>query len=151
MHALVIASRFGMLLGLALWLGLAVALLLSFSVIEQQLAPDQARALSAALHRRIDRWLFVALALVVLGLVARVTVDRTAPPSGLQALVAVMTLSRLLSALAVSPALAALLKRLRDATAPADERSAFSRLQGARGLLLSLEICLGLYALLAMS
>ena len=40
--ALVVASRFGMLLGLALWLGLAGALLLMLPAIERQLPPDQA-------------------------------------------------------------------------------------------------------------
>jgi hypothetical protein len=152
-HALVIASRFGMLLGLALWLGLGLALLLSFPVIEKQLPPAQARELAGALSRRIDKLLFVALVLVLLGLLARITLDRAAPPTGLVVPVAVMALSRLLAALAVSPTLGALLHRLRDANAPAsaDERAAFSRLQGARGLLLSLEVCLCLYAFLAVS
>jgi cytosine/uracil/thiamine/allantoin permease len=152
-HAYVVASRFGMLLGLALWLGLAAALLLAFPVFEKQLPSPQARELSAALCVRLEKVLFLAMALVLLGLGARLAVDQAAPPVSLVAPVAAMTLSRLLSALAVSPTLGALLKRLGDASASAsdDERSAVSRLSGARGLLLSLEVCLCLYAFLAVS
>jgi hypothetical protein len=95
----------------------------------------------------------VAVTLVLLGLGARMAVDGSAPPGSLLAPVAAMTLSRLLSALAVSPALRAMLPPLRDEAAPAspDQRSAFNRLVAARGLLLTLEVCLALYALLAMS
>jgi hypothetical protein len=152
-HAFVVASRFAMLLGLALWLGLAAALLLSFPVIERSLPPAQARPLVAALCRRLEKVLFFAVALVLLGLGARMAIDGAAPPGSLVAPVAAMTVSRLLSALAVSPGLGALLARLRDPSAPGsdDERSAFSRLAGARGLLLSLEVCLCLYAFLAVS
>ena len=80
-------------------------------------------------------------------------IDRTAPPSGLIVPVAVMTLARLLSALTFSPALRALLVRMRDEDAPASdaERAAFVRLASARGLLLTLEVCLSLYALYAVS
>jgi Domain of unknown function (DUF4149) len=152
-HAFVIASRFGMLLGLALWLGLGVSLLLAFPVIEKQLPPPEARQLAAALGLRFDKALFLALALVLVSMGARFSIDRVAPPSGLAAPVAVMTLCRLLLALAVSPALRALIARHRDPAAPAsrDEQTALSRLLGARGLLLSLEVCMCLYALLAVS
>lgn len=142
-----------MLLGLALWLGLAAALLLVLPLVEKQLAAGQARELSAALCTRLERALFLAMALVLLGLGARMAIDRAAPPASLVVPVAAMAVSRLLSALAVSPGLRALLSRMRDGSAPpsADERSAFSRLSGARGLLLTLELCLCLYALLAVS
>jgi hypothetical protein len=153
MHAFVVASRFAMLLGLALWLGLGAAVLLVGPVIERTLAPAQGRELLAALSGRLEKVLFVAVAMVLLGLGARMVIDGSAPPGSLVAPVAAMTVSRLLSALAVSPALRALLRRLPDESAPAsaDERSAFARLQAARGLLLTLEVSLGLYALLAMS
>jgi hypothetical protein len=152
-HAFVVASRFSMLLGLALWLGLGAALLLVLPVLEKRLAAPQAGELSAAICGRLERVLFLAMALVLVGLGARMAVDRAAPPASLIAPVAAMGLSRLLSALAVSPSLRALLSRPRDASTPAsaDERSAVSRLSGARGLLLSLEVCLCLYAFLAVS
>jgi hypothetical protein len=125
LHALVIASRFGMLLGLSLWLGLGVALLLTLPVLEKQLPPPEARQLAAVLNLRFDKLLFLALLLVVVSLGARVSLDRTAPPTSLIAPVAAMTLCRLLLA--------------------------FFRPLGARGLLLTLEVCLCLYALLAVS
>jgi hypothetical protein len=151
--ALVVASRFGLLLGLSLWLGLGVSLLLMLPIVERQLPSPQARELAGAVIARLDKVLLGAVALVLVGLAARVLIDRAAPPTNLVVPVAVMTLSRLLSALTVSPASRALLGRLIDANAPASEaeRSAFSRLQGARGLLLALEVCLGFYALYAVS
>jgi hypothetical protein len=151
--AFVVASRFGMLFGLALWLGLGMALLLTLPVVEKQLPQPQARALSGAITARLDGMLYIAVGLVVVALVARVYIDRAAPPSSLIVPVAVMTLARLLSALTFSPALRALLVRLRNEAAPASdaERSAFSRLASARQLLLTLEVCLSMYALYAVS
>ncbi len=149
MHALVIGSRFGLLLGLAAWLGLTGALLLAYPLLERQLPPAQARPLAAALGRRFDAALFGALVLVVLSLAARVSVDRAAPPGSLVAPVALMTVCRLLQALAISPALRGPLAGPADAAAL--EKRAFARLIAARGLLLTLEVCLALYALLAVS
>jgi hypothetical protein len=147
-HALVIASRFGLLLGLAAWLGLAGALLLAYPLLDRQLPPPQARLLAAALGRRFDGALFVALLLVVLSLIARSSVDRAVPAGSLVAPVALMAVCRLLQALALAPALRSLLTGSADA---AVQRRALARLLGARGLLLTLEVCLGLYALLALS
>lgn len=153
MLAFVVASRFGMLFGLALWLGLGMALLLTLPVVQKQLPQPQARELGDAITARLDGMLYLAVGLVVVALVARVYIDRAAPPSSLIIPVAVMTLARLLSALTFSPALRALLVRMRDESAPASEaeRSAFARLASARGLLLTLEVCLSLYALYAVS
>jgi hypothetical protein len=122
-------------------------------VIEKHLPQPQARELRDAITARLDGMLYVAVGLVVVALVARVYIDRAAPPSSLIIPVAVMTLARLLSALTFSPALRALLVRLRDENAPPSEaeKSAFVRLANARGLLLTLEVCLSLYALYAVS
>ena len=126
MLALVVASRFGMLLGLALWLGLGTAVLLTLPIIERQLPGAEAGALSGLLVRRLNVALVGAAALVLLGLGARVLLDRAAPPTTVALPVAAMTLGRLLSlALVGRPA--------------------------ARGLLLTAEVCLGLYALYAVS
>jgi hypothetical protein len=151
--AFVVASRFGMLFGLALWLGLGVAMLLTMPVIEKHLPQPQARELRDAITTRLDGMLYLAVGLVVVALVARVYIDRAAPPSSLIIPVAVMTLARLLSALTFSPTLRALLVRLRDEKAPPSEaeKSAFARLANARGLLLTLEVCLSMYALYAVS
>ena len=153
MLAFVVASRFGMLFGLALWLGLGVAMTLTMPVIEKHLPQPQARELRDAITARLDGMLYFAVGLVVVALVARVYIDRAAPPSSLIIPVAVMTLARLLSALTFSPALRALLVRLRDENAPPSEaeKSAFARLASARGLLLTLEVCLSMYALYAVS
>jgi hypothetical protein len=151
--ALVVASRFGMLLGLALWLGLGLALLLALPVVEKHLPAPKSREVGDAVTARLDGMLYLAVLFVVLGMGARIFIDRAAPPSSLVIPVAVMTLARLLSALTFSPALRAMLVRLGDEKAPASdaEKSAFTRLANARGLLLTLEVCLALYALYAVS
>ncbi|HEY0713738.1 MAG TPA: hypothetical protein VGF45_13755 [Polyangia bacterium] len=153
MLALVVASRFGMLLGLALWVGLGTALLLTLPVIERHLDLPKAREVGGAVTTRLDLALFVAVLLVIVALGARVVIDRAAPPAGLILPVAIMTVARLLSALTFSPALRALLARMRDEAAPASdaEKAAFARLASGRGLLLTLEVCLSLYALYAVS
>ncbi len=125
MYALVVASRFGMLLGLALWLGLATALVLLLPLIERRLPADQAAPLSRALILRGDVALVAAAVLVLLGLGARVLIDRAAPPSSIVGPVAAMALTRVVAVLIRRPA--------------------------ARGILLTLEVCLALYALYAVS
>ena len=142
-----------MLFGLALWVGLAMALLLTLPVVERRLPAGQARELSDAITARLDGTLYLAVLLVVVALAARVIIDRAAPPSSLIIPVAIMTVARLLCALTFSPALRALLVRMRNESAPASEaeKSAFGRLARARGLLLTLEVCMSLYALYAVS
>ncbi len=156
MHALVVVSRFGLLFGLALWVGLATALLLTLPVIERMLPQVKAREVGGAITQRLDVPLYGAVVLVIAALVARVLIDRAAPPGSLIVPVAVMTVARLLSALTLSPALRALLVRLGDEqgnTPSASDagKAAFARLHSARGLLLTLELCLSLYALYAIS
>jgi len=129
--ALVVASRFGMLLGLALWLGLSTALVLLLPAVERQLPPEQAAPLSRALFLRGDLALVGAAALVLLGLGARVMIDQAAPPTSIGLPVAAMTLVRVVSLLFVV---------LRRPVAPA-----------VRSLLLTLEVCLSLYSLYAVS
>jgi hypothetical protein len=128
--ALVVASRFGMLLGLALWLGLSTALVLLLPAIERQLPPEQATPLSRALFLRGDLALVGAAALVLLGLGARVMIDQAAPPTSIALPVAAMTLVRVVSLSFV------VLRR----PAPA-----------VRSLLMTLEVCLSLYSLYAVS
>jgi hypothetical protein len=95
--ALVVASRFGMLLGLSLWLGLTTALVLLLPAVERQLPPEQSAPLSRALYLRGDLALVGAAALVLLGLGARVMIDRAAPPTSIGLPVAAMTLVRVVS------------------------------------------------------
>jgi hypothetical protein len=151
--AFVVASRFGMLFGLALWVGLGIALLLTLPIVQKHLPPPKAREVGDAITARLDLVLYAAVGLVVVALAARVFIDRAAPPGSLIIPVAVMTVARLLSALTLSPALRALLVRLGDEQASASdaEKGAFTRLAGARSLLLTLEVCLSLYALYAVS
>ena len=131
MLALVVASRFGMLLGLALWLGLSSALVLLLPAVERQLPPEQAAPLSRALFLRGELALIGAAALVLLGLGARVMIDQAAPPTSIGLPVAAMTLVRVVSLSFVV---------LRRPAAPA-----------VRSLLLTLEVCLSLYSLYAVS
>ena len=125
MYALVVASRFGLLLGLALWLGLATALLLLLPAVERRLPPDQAAPLGRALLLRADLALIGAVVLVGLGLGARVLIDRAAPPGSIVLPVVAMALTRVVSVMLRRPAV--------------------------RGLLLTLEVCLALSALYAIS
>jgi hypothetical protein len=151
--ALVVAARFGLLLGLAVWTGVALATLALAPVVYAKLERAQADDLAGALFGRVDQLLLGALALLVLTLGTRVVLDRAAPPGSLLLPLAGMAVSRLVAAFAVSPAHRALRGRLGDANAPATdaERSAFGRLHGAWLLLLTLELCLGLYAVFAAS
>jgi hypothetical protein len=148
--ALVVASRFGLLLGLALWLGLGAAALLALPLAG---GPPQEGEAAAALLRRIEGVLFGALGLVLLALTARTILDRAAPATSVIGPVAAMAVSRLLLAFAVSPAMRALRLRLADVAAPATaaERGAHGRLEAARALLMTLEVILALYALYAIS
>lgn len=122
MHALVVATRFLLLLGLSLWLGLAAALLVVAPVLERE-------AIAPAVARRLDRALFGALGLVVIALAGRALVDGVAPATSLVAPVAAMAGARVLAALALSR----------------------TRLLAARPLLVTAEVCLALYALYALS
>jgi hypothetical protein len=151
--AFVVASRFGLLLGLALWLGVGLATLLLVPIIGRKLEAAQARELIVAILRRVDRVLLASLGVVALALLARVVVDRAAPPTSVLFPLGAMTAARLLTALALGPTIRALGPRLRDANAPATdaERAALRRVEGAATLLLSLEVCLGLYVLFAIS
>jgi hypothetical protein len=151
--ALVVAARFGLLLGLAAWFGLTLASLLLNPVLFKKLARPQAHEVAGALAARIDRVLLAAIALVLLALGARMVLDRAAPPSGVVLPIAGMIGSRLIGALVVGPAGRALHARVQDANAPANdaERGAFERLHAASIILLTLEACLGLYALFSVS
>ena len=148
-----VAARFGLLLGLCVWTGLALATLALAPVVYAKLEKAQADDVAGALFARVDRLLLGALGLLAVALATRVVLDRAAPPSSLLLPLAGMTGSRLVAAFAVSPALRALRARLGDANAPASEaeRNAHGRLHGAWLVLLTAEVCLGLYALFAAS
>jgi hypothetical protein len=149
----VVAARFGLLLGLCVWTGLALATLVLAPVVYAKLERAQADDVAGALFVRVDRLLLGALALLVVALATRVSLDHAAPPSSLLLPLAGMAASRLVAAFALGPALRAFRLRLRDANAPANEheRSAHSRLHGAWLVMLTAEVCLGLYALFAAS
>jgi hypothetical protein len=151
--ALIVASRFALLLGLAVWIGVALGTLLLVPVLFRKLARPQANELVGAVFARVDQVLLAALGVAALGLGSRVVLERAAPPSHMLLALGIMAGSRLVSTLAVGPALRAFLSRLRDANAPASdaERSAFSRLYGAALVLLAVELCLALYALFSVS
>jgi hypothetical protein len=151
--ALVVAARFGLLLGLAIWMGVAAATLALTPIVYAKLERAQADEVAAAIFARVDRILLGALGLLVLTTGARVVLDRAAPPETLLLPLAGMAGSRLVAAFAVGHAMRALRGRLGDANAPASEaeRSAHERLRGAWLVLLTLEACLGLYALFAAS
>jgi hypothetical protein len=147
--ALVGISRFGLLLGLSVWVGTAFATLTLVPVLYSKLERPQADEVAGALFRRVDQVLMGALAVLLIALAARAILDRAAPPRELFLAIVAMTASRLIGALAVAPAQRAFRARLRDANAPASdgERSAFERLGRATVILLVLEVGLGLYGL----
>lgn len=151
--ALVVASRFGLLLGLTVWAGLAIATLALAPVVYAKLERAQADEVAGALFARVDRLLLGAMGLLLVALLARTILDRAAPTGSLLLPLAGMVGSRLVAAFAVGPALRALRVRMRDANAPASEaeRAAYSRSHGAWLVLLTLEVCLSLYALFAAS
>jgi hypothetical protein len=155
LHVLAGATRFALLLGLAAWLGLAAALCVQLPVLGRRAQPPPAELITT-LVRRVEILLFTAMVLVVVGLGARLILDRAAPPTTLLVPIAGMVMARLLGGLAVSPSLRALRGRLGgDPTPPGAatdaERTAFARLDAARRVLLTLELCLALYALFALA
>lgn len=148
-----VASRFGLLVSLAVWTGLAVSVLLLAQVLAAKLERPQSDEVAQAVFQRADQVLLGAIVLLGLALAARAWLDRSAPAGMLLLPIAVMVGSRLCAAFALAPALRALRGRMLDANAPASEseRAAFRRLHGAWILLLALEACLGLYALFSIS
>jgi hypothetical protein len=152
-QALIVATRFGLLVGLTMWTGLALATLALAPVVYTKLERAQADDVAGALFARVDRLLLVALGLLLVSLAVQAVVEKSSPPGRLLLPLAGMAGSLLVAAFAVSPALRALRDRMRDANAPASEaeRSAYGRLHSAWLVLLTLEVCLGLYALFVAS
>jgi hypothetical protein len=148
---LAVIARFGLLLGLSVWTGLAVATLALTPVVYSKLERAQADDVAGALFERVDRLLLAALVVLAVALGARMIHDKAAPPGSLLLPLAGMAGSLLVAAFAVGPALRALRERMRDANAPASEaeRNAYGRLHGAWLLLLLLEVLLGVYTLFA--
>ncbi len=151
--ALVVASRFGLLAGLTLWIAAGVTVVLVVPLLFRKLERPQAEQVTAAVLGRMDRLLLLAAIVLGVSLGSRMVLDGAPPPGSLLLPIGAMMASRLIAALAVGPALRALGTRMRDANAPANdaERGAFGRLQGASMLLHSLELCLAFYALYAVS
>ena len=146
---LALVAHFGLLLGLTLWAGLAVATLSLTPVVYAKLERAQADDVAGALFARVDQLLLAALAVLIVALGLQSVIDRAAPPGALLLPLVGMAGSRLVSAFAVNPALRALRVRMRDANAPASdaERAAYGRLHGAWLVLLTVEVCLAVYAL----
>lgn len=153
--ALVVASRFGLLCGLGLWLGVGVAQLALLPAVEKASPSPGGPALAAALQPRLELVLFIALALVLAGLGLRVVFDRAAPPSALLAPVAALTGLRLLSATAISPRLRAGWRKPSGPRGqdPGDGRAGTetSRWSMVQGWLSTLEVCFCLFALYALA
>jgi hypothetical protein len=148
---LAVIARFGLLLGLSVWTGLALATLALTPVVYAKLERAQADDVAGALFSRVDKLLLGALCVLGVALGARVIHDKSPPPGTLLLPLAGMAGALLVAAFAVGPALHALRGRLRDANAPASEaeRSAYGRLHSAWLLLLILEVLLGVYTLFA--
>jgi len=151
--ALVVAARFGLLLSAALWTGIAVATLALIPVLYAKLERAQADVVAGVIFRRVDRLLWGALGVLGVGLGARVILDRALPPSAILLLAGALAACRLIAALVVGPASAALQTRMRDANAPASdaERAAFERLHRTWLLLLTSEAALAFGTLYALS
>ena len=96
---MILASRFGFLAGLGLWIGGTAAGLLLLPLLPPaplgQVKPRSSLADRA--RRRIDALLVLALALVALALVARLTLDQLLPPRPLLLCAAALAGMRLLS------------------------------------------------------
>ncbi len=150
---MMVGGRFGVLLGLMVWLGLALGLLVMLPGLYKSAERSQARALASVLMARTERVLLMGMGVLGLGLTAQAFV-RQAPEVGrFWVVVAVMTGLRLIGWLAVGPASRAMQARLRDANAPAsdDERRAFERLHTTSLAMLTVELALGVYALFVVS
>ena len=96
MLALVVASRFGLLLGLAMWLGLGVALVLACRWWKSACPAPKARELGDAITARLDVMLYVAVGCGDRRLARGSGSIGPPPPAASSFPVAVMTLARLL-------------------------------------------------------
>ncbi len=150
---MVVGGRFGVLLGLMVWLGLALGLLVLLPGLYRAAERAQARQLASALMGRAERMLLAGMGLLGLSLTAQAFVGQAPEAGRWWVILAVMTGLRLIGWLALSPATRAMQARLRDANAPAsdDERRAFERLHGASLAMLTVEFGLGVYALFVIS
>lgn len=146
-----LAARFLLLLGLALWIGLPIALLLQSRIIGRYLAKPQTQDLMALLIPSLDRLLLVALGIVLLGQATLAFQNKALPPSPQLIVLGAMVLLRLLEAFAISAALRALRLRVREPNANDSDRRAFVRLYGTSHLLLGVEAVLAIILLLQIS
>jgi hypothetical protein len=150
---LVVGGRYGALLALTVWIGLALGALIMVPALFRSLERPQAHEMAAPMLARADRVLLGALALLIVSLGVLSSAGHAWPPSHLLGTLAVMAGLRLIGSFAVGPAARALRTRVHDANAPAsnDERRAFERLHATSLLLLALEVGLGCYALFVIS
>lgn len=142
-------SRFGLLLGLGLWLGASLTMLITTPVLFQRLERPDAGEVAGEMLRRVDLLLMGAIGLIIAGFLLRFAHERVVPGLRLAVPVVIMIGSRFMSALVVSPAVRALRARMRDANAPASdaERAVFGRLHGTSMALMVLELALAVYVL----
>jgi hypothetical protein len=150
---MMVGGRFGVLLGLTIWLGLAMGLLFMLPGLYKSAERSQARELASVLMARTDRVLLMGICVLGLSLALQALVHQAPAAGGFWIVMAVMTGLRLIGWLAVGPAARAMQARLRDANAPAsnDERRAFERLHTAGMAMLTVELALGVYALFVVS
>ena len=148
-----IGGRYGALLGLTVWIGLALGALIMVPALFRSVERPQAHEMAAPMLARADRVLLGALVLLVVSLGVLAGVARAMPSGHLLVALAVMTGLRLIGSFAVGPAARAMRSRVHDANAPAsnDERQAFERLHATSLLLLAIEAALGCYALFTLS
>jgi hypothetical protein len=136
---LAIAARFSTLLGLALWIGIPVAVLVQSRIIGRNLAKPQTQDLMSLLIPSFDRLLLVAFALVLVGQAMSVSLSRTLPPGHQLMVLGSMVGLRLIGAFAISAALRALRLRVREPNVTESDRRAFTRLYGTSHLLIGVE------------
>ena len=148
-----VGGRYGALLALTVWIGLALGALVMVPALYRSLERPQAHEMAAPMLERADRVLLGAMVVAIAGLAVLSTSTRVMPSGQLLVALAVMTGLRLIGSFVVGPAGRAMRTRVNDANAPAspDERRAFERLHTTSLLLLALEVALGCYALFVLS
>jgi len=148
---LIPASRFLVLLGLALWIGLPLSLWLQSRILLKNHPKPLAQEITATLIPAMDRFLLAAMVFVVAGNAMMASTLKVLPSDPVLVTLGAIVVLRLLGAFAISTALRALRARNREATATDNDRRAFQRLLGTSMLLIGIEGALAIALLFQVS
>ena len=136
---LILAGRFLILLGLALWIGLSLSLWVQSRVLLRSYPKPIAQEITATLIPVLDRFLLAALVFVTTGHGILVSVLKVLPSNTALVMLGTIGVLRLLSTFSLSTALRALRARVKESPGAEGDHRAFQRMLGTSMLLFAVE------------